>query len=253
MKEIKTNSGVTRRDFIKTSAAASMIALTPNTKNLFAAGSDKIRVGLVGCGGRGTGAAINCVESSEGVEIVAMGDLFQDQLDSSLERFMKKIPAENLRVKKESCFVGFDAYKNVIASEIDLVILATPPHFRPQHLRLALESGKHVFMEKPVAVDPIGIRSVIESAKLATEKNLAIVAGTQRRHQNHYLEIMQRIHDGEIGELVGGQCYWNQGDLWVVRGLENLLKKSKFKWSDMEFQCRNWLFYSLIKRPPSPA
>lgn len=244
MKE-KTNTTVSRRDFIKTSAAASVIALAPKTNNFFAAGSDKIKVGLVGCGGRGTGAAINCVESSAGIEIVALGDLFQDMLDSSLEQLKEKIPG-NLKVKKEACFVGFDAYKDVIASDIDMVILAAPPHFRPPHLRLALESGKHVFMEKPVAVDPVGIRSVIESSKLATEKNLAIVAGTQRRHQLHYLEILKRVHDGEIGEVIGGQCYWNMGDLWVLRGLENLLNKTKNKWSDMEYQCRNWLFYTWL-------
>ncbi len=239
-------SDVTRRDFIKTSAAASMVAMTPRSNHFFAAGSDKLRVGLIGCGWRGTGATINCVESSDGIEVVAMGDLFRDQLDESLTKLKEGIPPDNLRVTEETCFVGFDAYKKVLASDIDLVILATPPHFRPVHLKAALESGKHVFMEKPVAVDPVGIRSVIASSELADRKNLAIVAGTQRRHQNHYLEIMKRIHGGDIGEIVGGQCYWNMGALWVERAQSNLINQKKYGWSDMEFQCRNWLFYTWL-------
>ena len=233
---------VSRRDFIKTSAALSMVALTPGANRLFAAGSDKIRVGLIGCGGRGTGAAIDCVTSSEGIEIVALGDLFKDHLDGALKRLKEKLDKKNVKVTKKTSFVGFEAYKQVIASDVDLVILATPPHFRPEHLKAAVEAGKHVFTEKPVAVDPVGIRSVIATSKLAKKKNLAIVAGTQRRHQAHYINILKRIHDGSIGEIVGGQCYWNQEALWVERAKNNLINKEKYGWSDMEWQCRNWLF-----------
>jgi len=234
-----------RRDFIKASAAASLGVLAFQSDRIFAAGSDKIRVGLVGCGGRGTGAATNCVESSQNVEIVAMGDLFRDQLDKSLARLSRKVD-DKVSVTDDTSFTGFDAYKKVLACDIDMVILATPPHFRPIQLRAAIEAGKHVFMEKPVGVDPVGIRSVIESAELAKQKGLAIVAGTQRRHQNDYLEIMKRVHNGDIGEPKAGQCYWNQGDLWVSRATENWKKKQALGWSDMEWQIRNWLFLAWL-------
>jgi len=233
---LKTND-ISRRTFIKTSAAASLAALTAGKSRLFAAGSDKIRVGVIGCGGRGTGAAINCVQSSEGVEIVAMGDLFKDHLDKSLAKLSRKVD-EKVTVTDDTYFVGFDAYKKVLACDIDMVILATPPHFRPLQLRAAIEAGKHVFMEKPVAVDPVGIRSVIASSEMAKNSDLAIVAGTQRRHQAHYIEIMKRIADGEIGRVRAAQCYWNQGGLWV--------KPRQSNWSDMEWQCRNWLYFTWL-------
>ena len=237
---------VSRRDFIKASAAVSLAALAPGSSRIFAAGSDKLRVGLIGCGGRGTGAARDCVKSSDNVEIVALGDLFRDRVDKSLNNLKKKLPAEAVKVTEDTCFAGFDAYERVIASGVDMVILGTPPHFRPAHLKAAIEEGKHVFMEKPVAVDPVGIRSVIASSELAAKKKLAIVAGTQRRHQDHYLEIMKRIHNGDVGEIVGGQCYWNQGALWVNAAKENLGKKKELGWSDMEYQCRNWLFFTWL-------
>jgi predicted dehydrogenase len=125
---------------------------------------------------------------------------------------------------------------------VDLVILAAPPFFRPQHLRAAVEAGKHIFMEKPVAVDPAGARSVISSADLAAQKGLAIVAGTQRRHQAHYLEVMKRVQGGDIGDIVAGQCYWNMGSLWVERAAQNWADRIIRNWSDMEWQVRNWLF-----------
>jgi predicted dehydrogenase len=224
-----------RRDFLKTSAAASASAVA------FAGGCaslsrrapgflhaehkpQKLRVGLIGCGGRGTGAAMDCVKSSPNVEIVAMGDLFQDRLDQSRDK-LKEL-GDACQVTDDRCFVGFDAYQAVIDSEVDLIVMAPPPGFRPQHLQAAIEAGKHVFMEKPVAVDPVGVRSIIASSELAAEKGLAIVAGTQRRHQPSYVETMKRIHRGAIGEVVAAQCYWNQGALWV--------KQQKPEWSDME-------------------
>ncbi len=233
----KKISEVSRRDFIKASAAVSLAALASGPAYVFAAGSDKLRVGLIGCGGRGTGAAIDCVRSSEGVEIVAMGDLFKDRLDRSLAELSRKVD-DKVNVTKDTSFVGFDAYKKVIACDVDLIIMAPPPHFRPMHLKAAIEAGKHVFMEKPVAVDPVGIRSIIATSELAKQKGLAIVAGTQRRHQEHYIEVMKRVHDGAIGEIVGGQCYWNQEGLWV--------KQRQPSWSDMEWQCRNWLYFTWL-------
>jgi predicted dehydrogenase len=229
-------TGITRRDFIKTSAAASLAAAIPAGLGLYAAGSDTIRVGVIGCGGRGTGAAIDAVNSSPGVEIVALFDPFQDRIARSLKTLQEKVPAA-VKVKPERCFTGLDGYHKLLAiKDINYIVMAAPPGFRPLHLKAAIEAGKNVFMEKPVAVDPVGVRSVIASSALAAEKGLAIVAGTQRRHQTRYLELMKRLHDGAIGEVIGGQCYWNQGGLWVIKKTPEM--------TDMEWQCRNWLYFS---------
>jgi predicted dehydrogenase len=231
--------GMTRRDFIKTTSVASMATLAAavsGSSGRCAGGSDAIRVGVIGCGGRGTGAAIDAVNSAPGVEILALFDPFQDRVDKSLKTLLEKVPAA-VKVKPETCFTGFDGYKKLLAIKaINYIVMAAPPGFRPIHLKAAVEAGKHVFMEKPVAVDPVGVRSVIASSELAAKKRLAIVAGTQRRHQQKYLEVMKRIHDGAIGEVVGGQCYWNQGELWVIKQTPEM--------SDMEWQCRNWLYFS---------
>ncbi len=231
--------GMTRRDFIKTTSVASMATLAAavaGSSGRCAGGSDAIHVGVIGCGGRGTGAAIDAVNSAPGVEILALFDPFQDRVDKSLKTLLEKVPAA-VKVTPETCFTGFDGYKKLLAiKDINYIVMAAPPGFRPIHLKAAVEAGKHVFMEKPVAVDPVGIRSVIASSELAAKKGLAIVAGTQRRHQASYLELMKRIHDGAIGEIVGGQCYWNQGELWVIKQTPEM--------SDMEWQCRNWLYFS---------
>ncbi len=248
-KKLNKKAGeVSRRNFIKTSAAVSMAAMLSGTGKIFADGSDKMRVGVIGCGGRGSGAAVDCIKSSEGVEIVAIGELFQDRLEKGINNIKEKLvedklPADKLKVTEETCFVGFDAYKKVVAcDDVDMVIIATPPHFRPMHLEAAIEAGKHVFMEKPVAVDPGGIRSIIATSEIAEQKGLAIVAGTQRQHQEHYLEIIRRIHKGDIGEIVAAQCYWNMEGLWLEAAKDNLTNKEKLGWSDMEYQIRNWLF-----------
>ncbi|HUU95673.1 MAG TPA: Gfo/Idh/MocA family oxidoreductase [Phycisphaerae bacterium] len=242
----KVSEHITRRRFLETSVAAattfaagcaSMRKGQAGPAILHPGEPEKLRVGVIGCGGRGTGAAMNCVESSENVEIVALGDLFQDRLDSCRKKLAKKV-ADNLNVTDDRCFTGFDAYLGVLDCDIDMVVMAPPPHFRPLHLKAVIEAGKHVFMEKPVAVDPVGIRSIIASSELAAQKGLAIVAGTQRRHAPAYVETMKRIHDGAIGELVAAQCYWNQEFLWV--------KEQKPEWSDMEWQCRNWLYFTWL-------
>jgi predicted dehydrogenase len=203
----------------------------------YADGTDSIRLGLVGCGGRGTGAANDCVRSSEGVNLVAMGDLFEDRIEESTNELEKRL-GDSFQVEEDRKFVGFDAYKKVIGSDVDLVIFATPPAFRPTHLRAAIEAGKHVFIEKPVATDPTGIRSVMESAEMAEKKGLAIVAGTQRRHDPAYREAMKRIHDGAIGEVKSAQVYWNQGGLWHHEREPGM--------SDMEWQVRNWLYFTWL-------
>ncbi|UCG15944.1 MAG: Gfo/Idh/MocA family oxidoreductase [Phycisphaerales bacterium] len=238
---------LSRRDFLKTSAVAAGATLAtgcagaPKSQTGPAVAAsrktpDTLRVGVIGTGGRGTGAAIDCVDSSPGVEIVALGDLFADRLDECRKRLADL--GDKVKVTDDRCFAGFDAWQGVLSCDVDMVILAAPPAFRPLHLKGAIDAGKHVFMEKPVAVDPVGVRSVIASSEAAATKGLAIVAGTQRRHQPGYVETMKRIHDGAIGEVVAGQCYWNQGALWV--------KPKRPEWSDMEWQCRNWLYFTWL-------
>jgi len=225
----------TRRDFCKTAAAVSVAAVIPGA-GVFAQGSDKFRVGVIGCGGRGTGAAIDCLNADPAVEIVALGDLVPDRVESALKRLTERFPGR-VNVPASRCFTGFDNYLGVCSCpEVNLIVTAAPPGFRPIHLKAAIDAGKHVFMEKPVAVDPVGVRSVIATSELAAQKGLAIVAGTQRRHQQLYLEMMKRVQDGQIGEIVGAQCYWNQGDLWVKQREPNM--------TEIEWQCRNWLYFT---------
>jgi len=169
-----------RRDFMKASAAVGAGVLASATSRIYAAGSDKIRLGLIGCGGRGRHDGSNCLKAATNVELVAMGDMFKDRLDSARSMFEKNLP-DSVKVTDDMCFVGWDAFKKVLACDVDMVILTTPPHFRAEHLRAAVEAGRHVFAEKPVAVDPVGVRSVIESSELADKKGLTIVAGTQMR------------------------------------------------------------------------
>jgi predicted dehydrogenase len=207
------------------------------TNFAFAQGAATIKVGVVGCGGRGTGAAGDCANAAPGVVIHALGDVFQNRLDGARKNLSDGLK-EKMQVTDDRCFVGFDAYQRVINSGVDLVILATPPGFRPMHVRAAVDAGKHVFMEKPVAVDPVGVRSILASAEIAAQKNLGVVAGTQRRHQKSYVETIKRIHEGAIGDVVSAQCYWNQGGLWM--------NPRQPGWSDVEWQLRNWLYFTWL-------
>jgi len=236
---MKEKNKISRRDFIKTSAAISAAAVLSGKEKLFASGSDKIRVGVIGCGDHGTSDVISCARSAENVEITAMADVFEDRINSSLQRLNKEVP-DNMKVTDDTCFLGFDAYKKVLACDVDMVMLLTPPHFRPEHLAAAVEAGKHVFMEKPGCVDPVGVRALIASSEIAEQKGLSIVAGTQRRHQNQYLEIMKRIHNGEIGEIVAAQCYW----LWGESDWH--LNKRQSGWSDLEWQIRSWPYFTWL-------
>jgi len=232
-------NNISRRDFVKTGAVVSAAAMLSRSGGVFAAGSDKIRVGLIGCGDRGTGAAMDCIRAADGVELVAMADLFKDKLDNSLKQLKEEF-SEQVKVTRESSFVGFDAYSKLLACDVDMVVLGGPPGFRPRHLKAAIEAGKHVFMEKPAGVDPAGVRSVIKSSELARKKGLGIVAGTQRRHQAHYIEIMKRIHNGDIGPVLAAQCYWN-GDM-----VDWHYEERKPGWSDMEWQVRCWPFFTWL-------
>ena len=232
---------VSRRTFIQTTAAASAAFAFPS--GVHVAGSDTIRVGLIGCGGRGTGAAGDCLRGSAGVELVAMGDLTPDRLAKSRAE-LSKVAAANAdfaaryKVTDETCFTGFDAYQKVLATDVQLVILATPPGFRPVHLKAAVEAGKHIFAEKPVAVDSAGVRSVLATYELAKQKGLGIGVGTQRRHQPEYLATIKRIQEGAIGDVMSGQVFWNQGSLWSLEKLP--------EWSDGEWQIRNWLYFTWL-------
>ena len=155
-----------------------------------------LRAGLVGCGGRGTGAAINFVDAGPNLQIVALGDVFQDKMDESRAQLKKQ---RNIEVPDEKCFVGFDSYQKVLDAWVDIVLLCTPPHFRPAHVEAAVNAGKHIFMEKPCAVDPVGARSILVSSKKAEQLGLSIVSGTIRRVQKDYVETHIRVAAGEIG------------------------------------------------------
>ncbi len=232
---------LTRREFLKASAGVTIGAIAtglPAHAYVHAQGSDRLRVGLIGCGGRGTGAARDAVFADKGVEIYALGDLFRDRLDACRQNLRQSLDKEAFNVSDDRCFTGFDNYRGVIESGVDIVILATPPAFRPIHFRAAIEAGKHVFMEKPVAVCPAGVRAIIEAGELAKQKRLSVVAGTQRRHDFAYRETIKRIQDGAIGRIVAGYCYWNQGGLWAVPKQEG--------WSDTEWQIRNWLYFTWL-------
>jgi predicted dehydrogenase len=243
------HTNLSRRDFVKLSAAgtgAAALSGLGTTRALGAnSGSDRLRVGVIGCGGRGSGAAKNCLEAAPGVEIVAVGDLFERQVNSA-EASIKKFAAEKkLKQGEIQKFWGFDNYQKVLAAGVDMVILAAPPGFRPTHFEAAVKAGKHIFCEKPVAVDPVGCRQFIAAAKLAKSKGLAVVAGTQRRHQQSYTDTIKRIQDGQMGELVGGQCYWNGTGIWF-REKNDPKFPALASVSDFEWQCWNWYHWDWI-------
>jgi predicted dehydrogenase len=190
----------------------------------------ELKAGLIGCGGRGTGAALDFLGAGPKLTIAALGDVFEDRLEGAAKQIKDKTGQD---VPKEKRFIGFDAFQKVIDSGVDVVLLATPPHFRPAHFAAAVAAGKHVFMEKPLAVDPVGIKMIIETAGQAKTKNLCVVTGTQRHHQREYLEILRRVKEGAIGEIVAARAYWNQDKLWH--------RDRNPKWSDMEWMIRDWV------------
>jgi len=228
----------TRRAFLKTSAAALAAAHLPIERSAWAAGSDVLRVGLIGCGGRGTGAAVQALQADPNLKLVALGDAFSDRLQMSLEQLGKN-PAikAKIDVPRERQFVGFDNYKGVIEAT-DVVLLATPPQFRPLHLRAAVEAGKHIFAEKPVAVDAPGVRSVLETCEIARKKNLSIVSGLCLRYSRQFQETVKRIHDGALGELRALQANDYRGRIWV--------KPRQTGQTDMEYQMRNWYYFTWL-------
>lgn len=188
-----------------------------------------LKAGLIGCGGRGTGAAINFLDAGPNLQIVALGDVFQDRLDKCRAELKAQ---KNVDIPDEKCFLGFDNYEKVIDSGVDIVLLCTPPHFRPQHVEAAVKAGKHIFMEKPCAVDPVGARSVMVSSERAKQQGLCIVSGTIRRVQKDFMETWRRVQNGEIGEIVSAHIIRNGGSLWVIKRQPGM--------TDMEYMLRNW-------------
>ena len=195
-----------------------------------AAPGREIKVGVIGCGGRGSGAIQNLFDAADGIRLTALGDVFPDRLEG-----LRKMAAEKLgqEVPDENCFIGFDAYQKVIDSGVDMIIDTTPPVFRPDHFKYAVQKGVHSFLEKPVAVDAKGYRTVMAAAKQAQAKGLCVVCGTQRHHQRPYVEAFRKIQEGYIGEITGGNVYWNQGMLWY--------RNREKGWSDMEWMIRDWV------------
>lgn len=214
---------------------AAATILLPN--GVFAQGKEQLKVGVIGCGGRGTDAMVNCAEAEPSVVLWAMADVFRDKLDSSAATLKDRLK-DRFQVTADRTFMGFDAYEKLLQTGVDVVILTSPPGFRPAHIKASVAAGKHIFTEKPIAVDGPGVRTVIEAANAAKAKGLAIVAGTQRRHDVAYREAMARIHDGAMGDVVACYAYWNQGGLWMHPRKEG--------WSDMEWQLRNWLYFTWL-------
>lgn len=234
-------SDSSRRNFVKTTAIFTAGMMLPSMElsamaNVF---NDKtLKLAVVGCGGRGTGAVVQALKADENVQLVAMADAFDDRLNGSLQSLQKEFEgSKKINVQAKHCYVGFDAYKKAI-DQADVVILTTPPGFRPYHFEYAINAGKHVFMEKPVATDVPGIRKVLEMAKIAKANKLNVVVGLQRRYQNNYLAMKQNIDEGKAGTITSGQVYWNSSGVWVHPRTPDQ--------SEMEYQMRNWYYFNWL-------
>ena len=228
-----SRTGISRREFAKASAAA--ISTFAVLRGASAQGSSEVlKVGLLGCGGRGTGALSQMLQGNDNVKVIALADVFPDKI----ERTRKQIEsnddfAKKRDIKDDHCFTGLDAYKGILSTDIDILLEGTLPYSRPKHLEAAVEAKKHIFTEKPVAVDPAGIHQVIRAAKRADELGLSFVAGTQRRHQKPYQETIAKIHEGAIGDIVSMRAYWCGGLPFA--------HDRKPEWtSDLEYCIRNW-------------
>ena len=227
----QTKAPVSRRNFVQGAAAATGLSTLSIAKHAHAAGSDVIKFGLVGCGGRGTGAASQIMNSPHPTKLVAMGDAFMDKVEGSHARLSKQYK-QKVTVTKDTMFAGFDAYQKVIDSGVDLVAFATPPGFRPFHIEAAVNAGKHVFMEKPVCVDGAGAKRVLDATAKAKKQNTTLAVGLQRRHQPNYIETIKRLQDGAIGDILYMRAFWNGGGVWT-RGRQN-------DQTELEYQMRNW-------------
>ena len=238
MKNLKQTN---RRNFIKktTLATTGIISTTlPVRSCANVLDNKKLKLALVGCGGRGSGAVVNALSADDQVELVSMADVFQDKLDSSLKAITDHFDGrKKIKVKEKNKFIGFNSYKKAI-DEADVVILTTPPGFRPYHFEYAIKQNKHVFMEKPLATDPVGIRKVLDMAKIAKEKKLSVVVGLQRHYEKKYTTLHNMITQGNIGKITSGQVYWNDGGVWV--------NQRQVGQSELEYQMRNWYYFNWI-------
>ncbi|HOL71504.1 MAG TPA: Gfo/Idh/MocA family oxidoreductase [Bryobacteraceae bacterium] len=199
---------------------------------------DKLKAGLIGVGGRGSGAIVDCLTGNPNVEIVALADVFEDHLERNLKRLQEKFP-DRIKVDAEHRFVGFDAYKKLVNSDVDIVMLCTPPGHRPAHFEAAVEAKKHVFCEKPIATDPVGVRRFMAAAKKAEQLKLTVVCGAQRHYSSEYAETVKKIQDGAIGEIVALYSQYLSGPVWHER-------ERRPQWGDMEYEHRNWYSYNWI-------
>lgn len=225
--------GISRRDFARASVAAGFTILASRTA---VAKTKTLKVGLLGCGGRGTGAAVNILEGNENVVLIALADVFEDRVLAA-KKALEENPKskEKVAIKNKRCFVGLDAYEKILKTDIDILLEGSLPYCRPQHIAAAVDAKKHIFTEKPVASDPVGVRMVMEAAKKHKEMGLSFVAGTQRRHQRPYVETVEKIHNGAIGDIRAIRVYWC-GGLPFVRDRQP-------GWSDLEYRIRNWYNY----------
>ncbi|MBL8695335.1 MAG: Gfo/Idh/MocA family oxidoreductase [Planctomycetes bacterium] len=233
-----TSQEMTRRAFMSSATGAAIAAASAESvaRAAWAGNVGPLRYGIIGCGGRGTGAAVDALNASPDVVVTALADVFSDRLASCRAELEKH--GGRAKVSDDRCYSGFDAYQKLLATDVDVVVLATSPHFRPMHFEAAIAAGKHVFVEKPVGVDPVGIRRVLAAGEVAEQRKLCVVAGTQRRHQACYREAIARVRDGAIGEVIAARCRWNMGELWV--------KPPQPEWSEMEWQLRNWLYFTWL-------
>ncbi len=234
-------SGSSRRNFLKDSsllvAGGAVLSQLRVARAAHAYGDGTLKFGLIGCGGRGTGAAHDVLTSPGPVKLVAVADAFDNNIQACLQGLNREF-AEKIDVPKDRQFVGFDAYKQVLASDIDFVVLATPPGFRPLHFEAAVQAGKHVFMEKPVAVDAPGVRRVLAANVIAKQKQLAVQVGLQRHHEDRYKETIKRLQDGAIGDIILARAYWNGGGLWV--------RPRTKEQTELEYQMRNWYYFNWL-------
>ena len=232
-----SSAPVSRRDFLKTTSTAvvggTLLGGLSLERSAHAAGDDLIKIALIGCGGRGSGAASQALSTKGNVKLIAMADAFRDRLDGSLKELSAK-HADRVEVPEDNKFIGFDAYKQAIAVA-DVVILATPPGFRPIHFEEAVRQNKNIFMEKPVATDSVGVRRVLAAAEEAKKKNLKVGVGLQRRHQLLYLDTIKRLQDGAIGDITSMRAYWDDSGVWV--------RPRQPGQTEMEYQMRNWYYF----------
>ncbi len=231
----KRETGMSRRDFAKASALAAGFAVLSSKSGVAQDNADTLKVGLIGCGGRGGGAAVNCLTGNENVKLVALADVFEDRLTSKrreLESNSDPRVQPKVDIQDDQCFFGLDAYQRLLETDVDIVLHATPPYCRPMHLEAIVAANKHTFIEKPFAVDAAGVRRCIAASNAAAEKGLSIVSGLQRRHQTSYMETIKKLQDGEVGEILAARAYWN--------GTLPFSHERKPEWSDLEYRLRNW-------------